>query len=268
MNNTNPIFEALNELNENYAAEAVSPGKTKMKKPLKITLIAAVSAAALAMIVGFVGTNGGKHKFSFGVDDLKNRGFYLDLFSHELTVPEEFKPQPGEYTFSDKVNMPPSELFEKFGLTLPINDNFTEVTDEQPSVEVTIIGGTDVEFEYILYNKTIGKNVYFEARYFSKAENMTYSSGRGILPGEPSEVITLNNGSLCMVSASMAVFSYDGAHYELTLPYEYDEPDNFGDLPDNERRRILAELIEAMPGIDTVKQVLADLGVYDPERSE
>ena len=47
MNKTNPIFEALNELNENYAAEAILPRKKKMKKPLKIALI--VVAATLAL---------------------------------------------------------------------------------------------------------------------------------------------------------------------------------------------------------------------------
>lgn len=80
-----------------------------------------------------------------------------------------------------------------------------------------------------------------------------------LLPGEPSEVITLNNGSLCMVTKSRAVFSLNGAYCEFELPYEFNVPENYGQLPEDEQRQILAELIKAMPGTETVKQVLADL---------
>lgn len=267
MNNNikiNPIFKALGDVEERHVPvnEKKRPGKK-----IKIALIAVVSAAALAMIVGFVGTSGGKHKFSFGDDDSLDRGFYLDLTPQQFTVPDEFKPLPGEVDFSGNVDMPPSELFAKFGIELPTGENFTKVLNKETTVELYMPNGVpdDLKFWYVLHNNTIDEDVYFHALYFANADRTTYSYHWGLMPGEPSEIITLNNGSLCMVSASMAVFSYNGAQYEFTLPYEYDEPDNFGDLPRGEQKRILAELVEAMPGIDTVKQVLTDLGVYDSE---
>ncbi len=264
MNKTNPIFEAMNELNENYAAEAVVPGKSKMKKSLKIALIA-VAAAALALLVGFTAsTVSGRHRFRFYQEKSAAHAFDLKLTAYKINVPEEFIPQDGQHHFSDSVDTPPSELFEMFGLTLPINDKFTEINSKKTTIDVGILGDNiEIEFDYTLYNKTIGSEVYFGTRYFSKTNNLTYRSNLGLLPGEPSEVITLNDGSLCMVTGSLAVFSLDGAHCQLELPYDYEIPGNVGQLPDKEQYRIVDEMIEAMPGIDTVKQVLSDLGIYN-----
>ncbi len=49
MTEFNPIFEALDGLDENIAAEAVRPAKKKMKKPLKIAIIAVAATLALGM---------------------------------------------------------------------------------------------------------------------------------------------------------------------------------------------------------------------------
>ena len=59
MNNTNRIFEAMNDLDENYAAEAILPRKKKMKKPLKIAII--VVAATLLLGTSAVAASSGDH---------------------------------------------------------------------------------------------------------------------------------------------------------------------------------------------------------------
>lgn len=259
MNNINPIFKALGDVEERHIPvnEKKRPGKK-----MKIALIAA-AAAALTLLAGFTTSAvRGRHRFGFYRENSVGHAFDIELTARELTVPKEFIPQEGYHQSFDSVEMPPSELFEKFGLTLPINDNFTELSGKKPTVDVGILGDNiEIEFNYTLYNKTIGRDVYFVTVYFSRTDNLSYNSKQGLLPGEPVEIITLSDGSLCMVTGYMAVLSLDGAHCTLQLSFEYDEPDNFGDLSRSEQERILAELIEAMPGIDTVKQVLADLGV-------
>lgn len=255
MNNINPVFQALSGIDERHI-----PVKHPVKK-LRIALIAA-AAAALALLVGFVGTSGGKHRFSFDTGNRNSRGFDLDLTPQELTVPEEFMPPLGEVFFSGNVDILPSELFRKFGISPLITENFSE-TDELPFVDIFMPDGAveDVNFTYELYDKNIKETVYFDVTCFANPDRMTYRSHIGYLPGEPTEIVTLSSGSLCLLTGSEAVFSYNGAVYYVRLPYEYDEPDHFGELPESEKKRILAELIEAMPGIETVKQVLADLGI-------
>ena len=222
---------------------------------------AAAAVAALSLMVGFtVEVVRGDHIFGFYQENSADKAFELTLSAHEITVPNEFVPQNNYSSFTD-VDTPPGELFEMFGLTLPINDNFTEIADKTTDLDVSILDeNIEVQFNFTLYNKTIGSETDISARYFSNTNKLSYRANRGLLPGEPSEIITLNNGSQCLVTRSLAVFSLDGAHYELRLPYDYDVPDNIDQLPEKEQYKIVEEMIEAMPGIDTVKQVLADLG--------
>lgn len=259
MNKINPIFEALNGVDDRHIPVTQEKRSTKS---LKIVLIAA-AAAALALMVGFTtAAVRGRHRFGFYQENSAGHAFDLKLTARELTVPKEFMPQDGYYQSFDSVDMPPNELFEMFGLMLPINDKFTEINSKKTTIDIGIVDDNiEIEFNYTLYNKTIGGNVYFRTIYFSKIDNLTYQSNQGLLPGEPTEIITLNDGSLCMVTGSMAVFSLDGAHCEFVLPYDYEIPENYGQLSNKEQYRIVGEMIEAMPGIDTVKQVLADLGV-------
>ncbi len=117
----------------------------------------------------------------------------------------------------------------------------------------------EIDFRYEMYDKNIAENVRFELKYFSNVENITYNMNQGLLPGEPSEVITLNNGSLCMVTGSIAVFTVNGAYCEIELPYDFDLPKNFNQMSEDEQRQIVKEMIKAMPGTEKVKQVLVDL---------
>lgn len=257
MNKINPIFEALSNVNDRHIL--VTREESSSKK-LKIILVAAAVAAALAL-AGFTTSTVRKHLFGFYGEGLTGHSFELNLTPHEITVPEEFMPKPDNFT--QNTDIPPSELFEMFGLEYPINDNFTEVNEQSRiDVRMDIDDNTNVdslEFRYFLFNKSIDQNVIFNARYFSKPDNMTLTSREGLLPKEPNEVITLKDGSLCMITKSKAVFSYDGAHYRFEIDYGYEVPANIGEMTIQEQYQVVDEMIEAMPGMDAVKQVLADL---------
>ena len=254
MNKINPIFEALSNVDDRHIPVA------QEKRPaikLKIILVAAAVVTALAL-AGFTTSTVRKHLFGFYGEGVTEHSFELKLTSHEITVPEEFMPNPDEHHFSDGTDIPPSELFEMFGLKSPINDNFTEVNDKLTYFDVGILDDPNVRFEYTLFNKSINQNVFFSARYFS-TDNLTYTAHEGLLPKEPNKVITLKDGSLCMITKSKAVFSYDGAEFRFEIDYDYEVPANIGEMTIAEQYRVVDEMIEAMPGMDAVKQVLADL---------
>ena len=254
MNKINPIFEALSYVDDRHIP--VNKEKRLSKKPLLI-----LAAAAILLLTGFTTVAVlGKHVFSFSTGSSAEQAFDLNLRSWEFTIPEEFSPVLGENSFSGSAEIPPSEVFKEFGITPLINDNFTEIPGEQTTVEVNT-DFRESRFQYTLYSKTLEKEVTFNAAYFSETENMTYHGHWGLFPGEPTEIITLNDGSACMVSGWIAVFSYDGALWELRVDYDFDEPENYSQLSKKEQKAVLKQMIEAMPGIDAVKQVLDDLEV-------
>lgn len=257
MNKINPIFEALSNVDERHIPAARE--KTIPRK-LRITLIAAALTAALALLAGFTtAAVRGSFTFGFSKENSASHSFELNMTAQEITVPEEYRPQNGTHLFTANVDMPPRGMFEKFGITPPFNDNFTD-GEQFIDLRVGILDDlTEVFFRYAMYDKNIDSEVYFTSQYYSRTENVTSTMHQELLPGEPSEVITLNNGSLCMVTKSRAVFSLNGAYCEFELPYEFNVPENYDQLPEDEQRQILAELIKAMPGTETVKQVLADL---------
>lgn len=261
MNNINPIFEALSYVDDRHIS---AERKKSIPKKLRITLIAAAITATVALLAGFTAAVRGNFTLGFSDKESASHSFNLNITSQEFTIPEEYKPQDGTPVFMGKADMPPRELFEKFGITPPINDNF--IDGEKPvDIQVTEYSDDDAEidFEYEMYDKNIAENVRFKLKYISNIENNTYNMNHGLLPGEPSEVITLNNGSLCLVTAWRTVFSINGAYCEIKLPYDFDLPDNYDEMSEDEQRQIIAEEIKAMPGIETVKQVLKDLAVID-----
>lgn len=261
MNNINPIFEALSYVDDRHIP---AERKKSIPKKLRITLIAAAITATVALLAGFTtAAVRGSFTFGFSQENSASHSFELNITAQEFTVPEEYRPQDGAYLFSAWVDMPPREMFEKFGITPPFNDNFTD-TDDKLFIEVGIQDDfTDVFFRYAMYDKNIDSKVYFNSKYYSKTDNVTSKMHQELIPGEPSEVITLNDGSLCLVTAWRAVFTVNGAYCEIELNYDFDVPDNIGEMSEKEQRQIVKEMIEAMPGIETVKQILKDLAVID-----
>lgn len=240
MNTTNSIFEALDELNENYAAEAVTISRKNLKKPLKIAIIAA-AAAVVALMVGFTtAVVKGQHNVGFTKGDSMEYFFELDLTPQNFIIPDEYmsKLDMG-FLYQGYSDKHLGELMSEFNLSPLISDNFEE-TDQRTKVNINRYNEQDqeLEFVYTLYDKNLSMEISFLARYYLDPENLTSDTHIEFPAGESTEIITLNNDSSCLVTESMAIFSYNGVRYELYLPND-----------------------ETMFGIDTVKQVLADLGV-------
>ncbi len=274
MNKINPIFEALSGVDERHI-----PVK-KTKRPMKKVIIAAAAAAAIvvsvSVIAGFKPSERGDRLYTIEQDGVPAHTFELNLASCHITVPEEYVPKDEpHFSCSDKeMDMSPRELYEMFGLTSPLNDNFTDIPDEKPKLDFyysiddfpeydLYSEHIEVGFHYVQYNKSIDRKVYFRAEYEEIIGDGSVSSRATdhLFPGEPSELITLKDGSRGLVTKWRAIFAYEGAFYQILLDYDYTVPDGYGEFPIDEQYRVINEMIEAMPGIDAVKQVLADLGV-------
>lgn len=247
MNNTNPIFEAMSCLDENYAAESIKPRKGKMKKPLKIAVIAAAFAAALSLLAGFMSSTSDRFRVKFLTKNSSEHGFYLDLKPHEYTIPDEYKSTFTDDHYRGFADILPGELLEKFGLSILTSENFTDTKDVayQRNYDYTWEPYFDVDefkatFDYFLRDKKIGANVWFRAEYIADIDRVEISARYRFDENNDPEIITLNDGSPCMVSDTMAVFAYNGVGYRLWFDYGEEQ------------------------STELYKQVLADLGIYTP----
>lgn len=232
MTNLNPIFDAMNNIDDSIITNAEKTNK----KPILLRIgIIAAAAAMLVLGVGFAakvtGVFGtGKDTFTLNGNDLT---IQFNTKYHEITIPEEFKIRYEGVDFDCYYpeNMKPSELFAKFGVSPLLNDNFWEKTD---SLSVEMLSW-QIEFGYVLQDKKLGTEVYIRAKYITD-ENMLSIAGstedKDIYP----EVVTLNDGSSCIVTSNMATFAYDGVYYRISV---------YGEEKSH----------------DVTKQVLADLGV-------
>lgn len=156
-----------------------------------------------------------------------------------------------------------SLMFEEFGFSPLMNENFNEdgidqlpyVFDEEaPRATVNEIldspfdspsdNSLYVGFSYTLYDKAADKHIYFDASVIdSKSErerfiNLIKQHGGQNPP--KTELIALNDGSICGISYDEALFFHNSTStfYRISI-YE----------PEKEK------------GCSTIKQVLADLGV-------
>lgn len=275
INNINPIFEALSGVDERHI-----PVK-KTKRPIKKVIIAAAAAAAIgaavSVIAGFKPSERGDRLYTIEQEGVPAHTFELNLASCHITVPEEYVPKDDTYLYcsNKEMDMSPRELYEMFGLTPPLNDNFTDIPDEKPKLDfyysIDDFPEYDIYsehseliqagFHYVQYNKSIDRKVYFRAMYeeITGGGSISSRSTDHLFPGEPSELITLKDGSRGLITKWRAIFAYEGASYEILLDYDFTEPDGYGELSIDEQYRVINEMIEAMPGIDAVKQVLVDL---------
>lgn len=233
MNKINPIFEALSGIDDRHIPFT---SKKSHSKGLKIVLIAA-SAAVLSLLVGFTtAVVRGQYTFGFSKGNSAEHDFELDLTSQKFTIPDEYMSKLEVDVYQGYTDTPFGELMNEFDITPLINDNFTE-TDQKTRVSILCHSEDlrSVDFFYTLYDKNIKSKISFIAKYFSDTENMTLESHINVPPGEPTKVIALNNGASCLITNTMAIFSYNGVYYSVYC--------------------------DEMPGMDNVRRVLADLGV-------
>lgn len=227
----NPLFDAMNHFDDNIIVNAQKTSKKPML--LRVGIIAA-AVAILTLGVGFAAKVTGV--FGDGKDTVGINSHELavqfNLKSHKITIPEEFKMRYDGFDNYCPENMKPSELFAKFGVSPLLNDNFAEdVRNNNLSVTMTDF---NIEFAYIVRDKKLNAEVYIRACY-DVVENI--SGNRNYEDKDPNpEVVTLNDGSFCIVTSSSARFAYDGVFYHIS---------NYGEEQSH----------------DEVKQILIDLGV-------
>lgn len=232
MTELNPILTAMNNIDDSIITNAEKTNK----KPifLRVGIIAA-AAAMLALGVGFTAKITGVFGTGEGTATIigNDLTIHFNVQYHEITIPEEFKMryEGVDFDYYRPENMKPSELFAKFGVSPLLNDKFFEKTDSL-SVEMTSF---QIAFGYMLQSKKDRTEIYISATY-NTLENM---SGGGLSTEDRDpypEVVTLNDGSSCIVTSNMATFAYDGVFYHVSI---------YGEEKSH----------------DITKQILTDLGV-------
>lgn len=269
MNKLNPLLDAMNDIDDVIVSEAAPTERRRPRyfKPMMIAAAAAVAAATvLFAFTGFEESykGDGKNKLEIHYQGKTVRSFYFNLKTWDIAVPEEYRiinEGGNPILFKRMYGMLPSELFEQFGVSPLMNDNFTENTDFKPRYDVygyddngeLVVVETDygypileifndeICFDYRLYDKKRQKNIGLIATYVVSDD---YSSGGSIGVDDDSayEIIKLKDGSKCYVDEMGAEFSFDGVLYRL-ISYDVDE--DFDEL-----------------SVELTKQILKDLGVY------
>lgn len=264
MNKLNPLFEAMNDMDDNVVSEAVKAKKHSIRT--KALLVAAV-VAVTALIVGFTRRSmaiPGNLEVKVDRDTVfVNEGVILVQMGMRLPTEDEMlewgAEERGDISknsyFFHKDGLP-GELLEMFNVHPLINDNFTEETTPI-DVSVHLITPESplfAHFYYQLTHKQTGLPVDFSIScsyeiygdygdYDLGTEFNLQTSGR---ESERIEIIDLNDGSNAILWEDTNVdagtfsewadahFVYNGIQYRLCV--------NGTD-------------------IDGMKQILADLGV-------
>lgn len=243
MSRLNPVFTAITDIDDSIILNA----KKSRKKPLAIAL----AAAAVLTLVGFTIA----HRYSISVNG-------KDAFDYRLTVQNMTVPTPEEMEALGAVDMHeseysymwntlPSTVFETFGISPIMNDNFSEAEcDNTIRGNITndrTNNGTlaNIMINYELTDKSLDKTVQFRTFCINKEDGGTNIDFIVSDTDDTNiETITLNDGSSCAIVGRFfdnlnleitdADFAYNGIAYLLHL-----------DNGNNE----------------DMKQVLSDLGV-------
>lgn len=144
--------------------------------------------------------------------DINTEGDSVNLNNvkgHNITVPDEFKPVDGEKSRSiEHIEMLPSEVFDKFGLTMLTGESFTE--ELNPKLNPCVyVGETSIAINYILYDKNIGKNYTIRSNYY------TTNMQGWVKIGAETETITLKDSSKAYIQPDFATFTYNGVVYNI-----------------------------------------------------
>lgn len=259
MNKLNPLFEAMNDMDDNAVSEAVKAKRHPIR--IKAMLIAA-AAVITSLMVGFTYrtmTSPGAWGVKLNGDPLFEN--YNVLFPQEdIRLPtrdemlewgaEEYGDiSQGMYVF--RKDGLPSELFEMFNIHPLINDNFTEEIT-QLSVNALLHNPESAHsaiFSYTLTHKQTDLSVNFSLDcFYGNCKNCDNGGYSGYQIDNSNrervnyEVVELNDGSKAMLTdyefgdgrQATANFVYNGILYNLDADGTY---------------------------IDGMKQILTDLGV-------
>lgn len=234
MNKLNPVFEAMNEIDDNIISETVKAKNHPIR--IKAMLIAAAVTAA-ALFAGF--TYAASLNIYLGVSSVQE-GMLLPAVEEmtewgavELGDASEGVsgvPKVG-YHYHFKKSTLPSDLFEKFNIHPLINDNFAEeITDVYANAWLNDTGNNikaqEIKFVYKLIDRETDIPVEFDTdcRYMEYEDmGISISYHFGEAPHRYN-IITLNDNSNAVVTdyewgdgiQSTANFCYNGIYYHLT----------------------------------------------------
>lgn len=241
-------------IDDDIAERAInSVEQKKRKKPITLIAIAA-AAAVISLMVGFAAKNDA-FEISFHGNNISQRGFTATLTDQQYTVPEEFETMRDRYGhIRGFVEMLPSEVYERVGLTMLTNENFTETKEVKMRRSIEggekhtwepMISGDELcmKIDYCLYDKNLDANVWFQGTYVADNERYIMRGGSFGLADYNADIVKLTDESLAMVSDRVTAFCLYGAYFEL----KFDDYMN-----------------EEISNMDNMKQVLIDLGIYTP----
>ncbi len=216
MNKINPLLEAINDIDDSFIANAAKP----RKRPIAL-IIAAATAAVLAL-AGFTAA------FRSGVRINGRDTFDYNLTVQEMTIPEKEEltalgavdTQKSEYSFDWETL--PSELWDTFGISPLMNENFTEEKCGT-SVWVDYTNGvpisTDIDYELTDSKRGLTVKVGIYCLLKEAALRSNYEA-------DNTETITLKDGSKALICEdylggyekykAYAAFSYGGIAYTLS----------------------------------------------------
>lgn len=261
------LLTNINDIDDDLVFEAEYWERPKAHK-LRIGVIAAAAVAAVVALTAFMGfetsyKGDGKNKYEITDNNGAIVGsFYFNLKTWDITIPEEYRTTDkwgNPHCFKRMTGTLPSELFEQFGVSPLMNDNFTENIEFKPlndysvyndkgeevietdyGYPILLVNEDDIYFHYRLYDKKRQRNISLSAKY-AISDDFNIGSGLGVNDKSDYELIKLKDGSMCCVYDLGADFSYEGVLYSLNL---YDTDENVGEL-----------------SIKLTKQILEDLGV-------
>lgn len=263
------LLKSINDIDDDLIFEAESFKSSKAKKPirLRVAIAAAAAAAAIAALLVFTGFKGsykgdGKNLLEIHYKEKTVQSFYFNLKTWDISIPEEYKAydKTGNLVnFKRLTGTLPSDLFEQFGVSPLMNDNFSEDLDYEwrydtfgyddnlNLIDVSDYGypileiiNDEISFKYRLLDKNCQKIISLTATY-PTSDDYNSKGSIGIDDDSVYEIIKLKDGSKCYVDEMGADFSYDGVRYSLTT---YDSDEDWDNL-----------------SIKLTKQILKDLGV-------
>lgn len=227
LNEINPLFEAMSEIDDNIVANAAETSKHPFI--LKTGMIAA-AAAILALMAGFTVYR----NYIPGVEIDERLAFpYNTSVQEDLLFPSRDEmlewgaAEYGNYDdhmFIFRKNTMPSDLFDKFNFRPLLNDNFTEEMTEvlAHAVLARYDYAPDIQFSYKLTDNRLGVPVAFHVKCYYE-ENIGMFSYYEDMSDRNYEILDLNDGSKAIITdydwgqgiQATADFSYGGMIYLL-----------------------------------------------------
>lgn len=223
MTKINPIFEAIGNINDDIAANAIEATQQK-QRPIKLVIIAAAAAAALIIMGCSVAT---RSSLMFNSKAAIEFNYYPQTQSHILSTDELNSLGASENNGSYLLNILPSEIFDLYNIS-PLM-NYGKFSEEKS--EITVRGSsTQAILNYSITDKETSGTITVEVQFDTDgrssfgADYISLDGNAADMFGN-SEFITLSDGSRAFVSdrylhgyeyyTAQAVFCYNGIGYKI-----------------------------------------------------